>query len=156
MEMNNQRKWIDRQRSKGWLFLVGGVILAGVGILLGGQSANLAFNPRVVTGLGILLLGVAVSYLVRYAAARRSPQTAERLLSEERDERNQFLRTRAGNRAYWSSAVLTYILLMWISLAANGGLPALSADALWYVVVALVILPFGVYAASLYYDQKHY
>ena len=42
---------------------------------------------------------------------------------------------------------------MWVSFAANGSLPELSPDALWFALAAVVILPFGVYAASLAYDQ---
>ncbi len=154
--MNKQMKWVNSQVSKGWLFLVTGLLVVGVGIILERQAAALTFNPRIVTGLGILLLGISLAYLVRYFSARRDPQAAARVASEERDERNLLLRARAGNRAYWSSAVLTYALLMWVSFASNGSLPALSMDALWYALAGMVVLPFGVYAASLWYDQKHF
>jgi hypothetical protein len=155
MYMNNNVKWIHRQVRLGWIFLAAGIILAVVGIVLQRLVANLPFNARIITGLGILLLGVAISYLVRYGAARRSPQAAVRLASEERDERMRIIRARAGNRAYWFSAVLAYAGLMWVSFAQSGSLPMLSVDALWYFLVGLVILPFGVYAASMMHDQQN-
>ena len=37
------------------------------------------------------------------------------------------IRARAGNRAYWVSTVIVYAGLMWVSFAASGSLPALSA-----------------------------
>lgn len=153
--MNNNVKWINRQVRLGWIFFAAGAVLAITGILLQRGVADVPFNARIITGVGILLLGIAVSYLVRYWTARRSPQAAARMMSEERDERNQLIRGRAGSRAYWCSAILAYALLMWVSFASNGSLPALSEDALWYVLAGLVILPFGVYAASLAYDQQN-
>lgn len=153
--MNNKISWLNRKARLGWIFLALGLVLALAGIVLQGSIENLPFNARIITGLGILLLGVAVSYFMRYGAVRRDPKAAARLVSEERDERMQIIRARAGNRAYWFSAILTYTLLMWISFAQNGSLPALSADALWYVLAGLVIAPFGVYAASMAYDQHN-
>jgi hypothetical protein len=153
--MNNNMKWIQRQVRLGWIFFAAGAVLAVTGIVLQRGVVNLPFNARIITGLGLLLLGVAVSYLVRYGSAQRSPQTAARLASEEHDERNQLIRARAGSRAYWCSAILTYALLMWVSFASNGSLPMLSADTLWYALSGLVILPFIVYAASLAYDQQN-
>ncbi len=153
--MNNNVKWIARQVRLGWMFLTAGFVLAVVGIVLQRWGGNLPFNVRIITGLGILLLGVAFSYLVRYRAARSSPQAAARLASEERDERMQIIRARAGSRAYWFSAVLTYAGLMWVSFAQNGSLPMLTADGLWYFLAGLVILPFAVYASSMVYDQQH-
>lgn len=153
--MNNNLKWINRQVRFGWAFFAAGIVLSVIGIVLQRSFADLPFNARIVTGLGLLLLGVSVSYLVRYRTARRSPQAAARLISEERDERNQLIRARAGSRAYWCSAILTYALLMWISFASNGSLPMLSADALWYALAGLVILPFVLYAVSLVYDQQN-
>jgi hypothetical protein len=153
--MNNNLNWLNRQVRLGWIFLAVGLVLALAGIVLQRSVDNLPFNARIITGLGILLLGIAVSFLVRYGAVRRDPKAAARLVSEERDERMQIIRARAGNRAYWLSALLTYALLMWVSFSQNGSLPALSADALWYILAGLVIVPFGVYAASMAYDQHN-
>ncbi len=153
--MNNNAKWIQRQVRLGWVFFAAGLVLAIIGLILQWAFENLPFNARIVTGLGILLLGIAVSYLVRYGAAQRSLQAAKRLVSEERDERTQMIRARAGSRAYWVSAILTYALLMWVSFASNGSLPMLSADALWYVLAAIVIVPGIVYMISTIYDQQN-
>jgi hypothetical protein len=102
---------------------------------------GLPFDSRIISGLGILLLGVALSSFLRYDWARRNPQAAARLVSEERDERTQLMRGRAGSRAYWLSAGLAYAGLMWLSFASNGSLPAPSADALWYFLAGLVVNP---------------
>ena len=48
-----------------------------------------------------------------------------------------------------------YALLMWVSYADIGHLPALTADALWYYLAAVVVLSFGIYVVSQYYDNKH-
>ncbi len=153
--MNNNMKWINRQVRLGWAFFAGGALLAVIGIILQRGIPNLPFNARIITGLGILLVGIAVSYFVRYGTASRSPQAAARLASEERDERMQAIRARAGNRAYWLSAVLAYAGLIWVSFAQSGSLPMLSPDALWYFLAGLVIVPFGVYAISMAYEQQN-
>jgi ABC-type uncharacterized transport system permease subunit len=153
--MDKHIEWINRQLWLGRILLIIGLIVGVTGILLPRLVSGLPFNPRIITGLGILLLGIGVAYLVRYAAAGRDVQTARRLVSEERDERMQIIRARAGNRAYWVSAVMIYSGLMWVSFAESGSLPPLSTDALWYFLVAAVVLPFVIYTASLMYDQKH-
>ena len=154
--MNNHLNWINRQVRLGWVFLAAGLVVALAGILLPRLAGDLPFNERIITGVGILLLGVGTSYLVRFRAIRQDAQAARRILSEEHDERMQLLRARAGNRAYWVSAALAYIVLMWVSFAASGSLPPLSGDALWYLLAAVVVVPFGIYAISLSYDQQHY
>jgi hypothetical protein len=116
---------------------------------------DLSFNTRIVTGVGIFLIGLGVANLVRYGLTRGDDQAARRLVVEERDERTQLLRARAGQRAYYISAALTYILLMWVSFADNGSLPALSNDALWLALAAMFLLPVGVYLVSIVIDQRN-
>jgi hypothetical protein len=50
---------------------------------------------------------------------------------------------------------MAYAVLMWVSFTVRGSLPELSPDALWFFLAAVVVVPFGVYAASLIYDQGH-
>jgi ABC-type uncharacterized transport system permease subunit len=154
--MDNKIAWMNRQVRLGWVYLAVGLVFAAAGIILSRLASDLPFNERIITGFGILMLGVGLSYLLRYRVARKDVQTARRMISEERDERMQFLRARAGNRAYWVSAILSYAVLMWVSFAENGSLPPLSVDALWYFLAAVVVLPFGVYAISLSYDQQRH
>lgn len=153
--MNNNLKWINRNVRLGWILLAAGLVVAVVGILLL-LIADLPFNGRIITGLGILLLGIGTAYLMRYSAARRDSQAALRMISEERDERIQVIRARAGNRAYRVSTAMAYAGLMWVSFAESGSLPALSTDLLWYFLAAVVVVPFGIYIASLLYDQEHH
>ncbi len=153
--MNERVKWVNRRWQLGWIILIAGLVLGLGGAILPRLVSGLAFNPRLITGLGILLLGVGIAFLVRYGAARQDPQAAARLTIEERDERQQQIRGRAGYRAYWVSAALAYALLMWVSFSSSGSLPELSSDALWYALAVVVLAPFGVYAGSLMYDEGH-
>lgn len=45
---------------------------------------------------------------------------------------------------------------MWASFAANGSLPPLAGDALWFFLAACVLVPFGVYVASILIDQRSF
>ena len=153
--MDNRTKWISTRIRMGWLFLAAGAFVALVGIFTELQFAYLPYNFRIITGLGILLAGIGVGYLVRYRAALKDEQSARRLTVEERDERTVMIRTRAGNRAYWVSTTLIYIGLMWASFAANGSLPALTGNILWFFLAAGVLIPFGVYITSILVDQRN-
>jgi hypothetical protein len=153
--MDKKTVWMRQQLRLGQIALAAGLVLAITGIFLQLLPGGLPFNARIVTGLGILLVGVGIGYLVRYGAARRDPTAARRLASEAADERSQMIRARAGHRAYWFSTAIVYAGLMWVSFSANGSLPVMSQDALWYFLAGAVILPFIVYAASLVYDQQN-
>lgn len=153
--MDNRTKWIRTRIRMGWMFLAAGVLIAIVGIFAELQFANLPYNFRIVTGLGILLFGIGIGYLVRYRAALKDEQSARRLTAEERDERTVLIRARAGNKAYWVSSAFIYIGLMWASFAANGSLPDLSGNVLWFFLAAGVLVPFGVYVTSILIDQRN-
>ena len=153
--MNNRTKWIINRVRIGWLLLAAGVLVAAVGIFTQLQYAHLPYNFRIITGLGILLVGIGIGYLVRYRAALKDEQSARRLTVEERDERTVLIRARAGSRAYWASMVLVYTGLMWASFAANGSLPDLTGNTLWFFLAANLIIPFVVYVASLLVDQRN-
>lgn len=151
--MNSQTKWISTRVRLGWVFVAVGVLLAGMGAWLEFQYLYVENSFRILTGLGILLAGVGIGFLVRYRPALKDSLSARRLNAEERDERTVLIRARAGNRAYWVSAALIYIGLMWVSFA-WGGLPDLGSDALWYYLAACVLIPFGVYIASILVDER--
>jgi len=153
--MNNRTKWISSKIRMGWMFLATGIIVAIMGIFAELQFAYLPYNFRIITGLGILVGGIGVGYLVRYRGALKDEQSAMRLTVEERDERTVLIRTRAGNRAYWVSTALIYLGLMWVSFAANGSLPALTGNTLWFFLAAGVLIPFGVYITSILVDQRN-
>jgi hypothetical protein len=153
--MNDRMKWINRRWQLGWLLLALGLVMAAIGGILPRLMPGLAFNPKLITSLGLLSLGIGISFLARYGPVRQDLRAAQRLTNEAFDERKQLIRARAGNRAYWVSAALAYALLMWQSSIGNGSLPALSADALWFALVGVVLAPFGMYAASMIYDEAH-
>lgn len=153
--MTNSQKWMTRQLRTGWLLLAAGLVLVVVGLLLPRLLVNPGFNTRIITGLGILLTGVGAAYLSRYGIGRRNPEMAGRMAVEARDERVRANRSRAAGRAYWVSAALTYAGLMWVSFAANGSLPELSSDNLWFFLAAAFLIPFGVYIASMVHSEQN-
>lgn len=153
--MNNRKKWISTKIRLGWMFLAAGVIVAAAGILIGVEYSHLPYNFRIITGLGILLIGVGIGYLVRYKSAQKDEQSARRISVEERDERTVAIRSRAGNRAFLVETGLVYIGLMWVSFAANGSLPPLEGDTLWFFLAAAMLIPFAVYIGSILVDQQN-
>lgn len=152
--MNNRKKWILNKIKLGWIFLAAGVLCGAAGIILGRIYANLPYNFGILTGLGIFLAGIGINNLVVYRKALKNEQVAMQLSVAEQDERTVLIRSRAGNRAFWVSTALAYTGLMWESFAANGNLPALLGDTLWYFLAAVVLIPFGVYAGSILIDQR--
>ena len=153
--MDSRKNWISARIRLGSVFLIAGVLVASLGIFTEMTFYYLTYNFRIITGVGILMIGVGVGYLVRYGAALKDEQAARRLTAEERDERTLMIRTRAGNRAYIVSAVLVYLGLMWSSFAASGSLPALAGDALWFFLAACLLIPFGFYVASILIDERN-
>jgi hypothetical protein len=155
--MDKHTKWLTTRVRLGWGFLAAGILVMILGLFAEQQYSYLPYNFRIITGLGILFVGIGVGYLVRYGVAMNKDQlTSRRLAAEETDERSLMIRNRAGNRAYWVSTAMVYGGLLWTSFAANGSLPALNGNVLWYFLVACVMIPFGVYAASILSDQRNF
>ncbi len=154
--MGNSTKWLKQKKSLGRILLIIGLIIALVGILLPKAITDLPFNNRIIIGIGILIAGLSIAPLVQYMTLKSDREAARKFVAEERDERTQMLRARAGSRAYVCSAVLAAGGLMWVSFNFNGSLPQLSADALWYYLAALIILPLIVYRVSIALDQNKY
>jgi hypothetical protein len=153
--MNNSIQWIKSKVLMGCMFLAAGTLVAMVGIFIRFEYAYLPYNTRIITGSGILLIGIGVASLVRYGTALKDEQSAKRLTVEERDERTVLIRARAGNKAFWVSTGLIYIGLMWASFAVNGAIPALSGDTLWFFLAACLLIPFGTYITSILIDQRN-
>jgi hypothetical protein len=153
-------KQTSQEKSKlfwGLGLITAGLIVVAAGLLLPllVPVDTLSFNPRLIPAAGVVLLGVGISFLVQYASIRLDPQTARQMLIDSRDERSRLLRARAGNRAFWVSIVMTYIVLLWVSLSNSGNIPVLSTDGLTFLLVASVIAPMLIYAAGLVYEQLH-
>ena len=151
--MNKNMEWINRQIRLGRILIAAGLIAIIIGIVLPGIVSGLQFNPRIITGIGIVVLGIGISYQVRFGPVVRDAQAARRLVSEERDERMQLIRGRAGYRAFWTAEALIYAGLMWVSFAESGSLPPVSTDTLWYFLAVAVIVPFIVFAVGMKLDQ---
>ena len=154
--MNDKTEWINQKKNLAKIFLGLGLIALLGGILLELLKIVQGFDPRIITGLGILLSGIGIANYVRYRSAAKNSAAASREIYEDRDERMVIIRTRAGNRAFWVSISLTYACLMWESISSNGSLPKLTSDGLWYFLSVAVVIPFAVYIASIIFDQKNY
>ena len=152
--MNNRKQWIENKIKQGWMFLIAGILLGAAGIVTASLLPGTPFNFRLITGLGIVLIGIGISSLIRYPPALKNEQLARDLTVNEHDERTVLIQTRAGNRAYWVTALIIYGGLMWESFAAIGSLPAIQGDGLWYFLVGAVLVPFGVYITSILIDQN--
>jgi len=152
--MNNHTNWINNKICIGKIFVIFGVLFSIAGIIAERTIAETIFNLKIITGVGITLLGIGITYLVTYRLESNDPIKIKRLAAEMQDERTVNIKARAGNRAYWVSTVLIYSLLMWLSFSANGSLPRLSDDVLWFVLAGCVLIPFIVYISRIVFEQN--
>lgn len=151
--MSNQQAYIQNRVRLGWGLVIAGGVLFAAGLVLQ-MLFSVPFNARIVSGLGIFLAGVGAAQIMRYRAARADQLAAARLVNEERDERTRLIRAQAGMRAFWVSLGLTYIALMWLSLASSGSLPLPTLDELWYFLAAAVVVPVVVFIAGIAIGQN--
>jgi hypothetical protein len=152
--MSDQKKWLKSRIRFGWFFVGLGILFILVGVYFEINYSYIPYNVSVITGLGILWAGIGIGLIVKYMAVIKGDQTAKRMMVEEQDERNLFIRYRAGYRGFWVSIILVYVIIMWLSMAANGSLPPIGKELLWYLQVACVVIPFSVYIISWIIDQK--
>ena len=151
--MSNQQSYIQKRMRLGWgLVILGGVLFAA-GLILQ-MLFSVPFNARIVSGLGIFLAGVGLAQILRYRAVQGDRQAATRLVNEERDERSRLIRAQAGSLAFWVSLAMTYIALMWLSLASSGSLPVPTLDGLWFYLAAAVVVPGVVFIAGIVIGQN--
>lgn len=151
--MDEQRAWIRGRVLTGWALGAVGVVVLAASLGLRAAGAFPGWNLGAVGGLGILAIGMGVGLVVQYRRALHDPAAAHRVIVAERDERVVAIKTRAGNRAWVVSAAMTWLGLMWASMAANGNLPNLAGDVLWWFLAAALGVPFLVYAGSITLDQ---
>lgn len=151
--MHSQAKWARNVLV--WGVVTGGLGLALVvaGLVLRSVAGVPAFVGKLVPVIGILLIALGLASLAQYAVVRRDPKAGRQIMINECDERLQWIRARAGQRAFRLSSSLAFALLMWSSFAGDVGLPVLSSDALWFSLAAVVVLPSLVYIGSIVYEQ---
>ena len=152
--MTDRTTWLRIRVRAGWLLVATGILVFAASLVLARANPDFPWNLRILGGVGIVFCGLGVGLLVRYRAAISNPEVAHRLVVEERDERGVQIRQRAGQRAYWVSAILVYVGLMWASFASNGGLPALEGDLLWNCLVIAFLVPLSVYYGSVIVDER--
>ncbi len=153
--MRERSQWLRRRVTTGGLLIGIGLLLFAGSLIAQAANPNVAFDFRIVGGLGIGLAGGGAALVVKYGAGLRDEPTGRRIVAEEMDERAVSIRQRAASRAYWVSAVLVFGGLMWTSFAANGKLQALEGDALWNFLAVATVLPALVYVGSLLLDEHN-
>lgn len=131
------------------LFVLGGVcVLTGIGF------DALVFSPvingKIIIGIGVLLAGVALAYIIRYIAFQKDPVRAQRMENIEKDERTLSIRRRAGFNAFITSMILSGFFLFIYSLISYPILSVqISFDWVWFMLAVLVIVPMMVYIIGL-------
>ena len=152
--MTDRTTWLRTRVRAGWLLLALGILVFAASLVLARANPDFPWNLRILGGVGIVAGGLGVGLLVRYRPAISNSEVARRVVVEERDERDVQIRQRAGQRAYWASAILVFVVLMWASFASNGDLPALEGDLLWNCLVIALVVPFFVYIGSVIIDER--
>jgi hypothetical protein len=152
--MTDRTTWLRIRVRAGWLLLATGILVFAASLVLARANPDFPWNLRILGGVGIVLGGVGAAMIARYRPAISNGEVARRLIVEERDERDVLIRRRAGQRAYWTSALLVYVGLMWASFASNGDLPALEGDVLWNSLVIALLVPLFVYFGSVIVDER--
>ncbi|NTW45303.1 MAG: hypothetical protein HGB14_12970, partial [Anaerolineaceae bacterium] len=69
--MSNMKNWIEKRLKFGWIMLIIGVTICIVGITSELKITNRPFDFRIITGLGILFIGIGIGQIVRYRAATK-------------------------------------------------------------------------------------
>jgi hypothetical protein len=152
--MHNQRSWTKNILTWGLVLAAVGAILAASGWLLPGLAGSLALIRKALSATGGVLIVLGIISLLQYAFVRRKPKAGQQMMVQEQDERMQWIRLRAGSRAFWISSALAFFVLNWVSFAGDVGLPVLTGVWLWLSLLVVVVVPFIVYAASMVYDQN--
>jgi len=152
--MHNQAGWLKRIWRSGVVITALGLVMLAAGLITG-WMAN--FNPfaKLFAATGLVSIVFGLVSLLQYTYARRDPKVRKQMMVNDQDERIQLIRARAGQRAYWISSSLAFFVLIWSSFAGDVGLPVLSADALWFSLAAVVVVPFIVYLGWIVYEQSH-
>lgn len=152
--MTDRTTWLRIRVRAGWLLLACGILVFAASLVLARANPDFPWNLRILGGAGVVIGGVGIGMVARYRPAISNGEVARRLAVEERDERGVQIRQRAGQRAYWVSAVVVYVGLMWVSFASNGDLPTLEGDGLWNYLVIALLIPLFVYIGSVIVDER--
>jgi hypothetical protein len=152
--MTDRTTWLRTRVRAGWLLVACGIAVLAASLVLARANPDFPWNLRILGGVGIVLGGIGAAMVLRYRPAISNDEVARRLLVEERDERGVLIRRRAGQRAYWMSAFLVYVGLMWVSFASIGDLPALEGDGLWNYLVITLLVPAFIYIGSVVLDER--
>lgn len=154
--MRKQADWSKGVLRWGEICAVLGAGMTVIGLILRAATGNPGNLGKFITAGGLFIQFLGIASLAQYIYARRNPSAGRQMMINERDERMQSIRARAGYRAFWMSSGLTYALLMWVAFAGSVSLPKLTDDVLWFVLVGVVVVPFIVYIGQIVYLQSNH
>jgi hypothetical protein len=149
--MHNQTNWTKGILTWGLVVISLGLVMAVVGLILPGLVTGLDFIGRLLIAIGLVLIVLGGVSLMQYAYVSRDPRAGKQMMINEQDERMQWIRARAGQRAFWISSSLAFAVLIWASFASDVGLPTLTGNALWFSLLAVVVVPYIVYIIGIVY-----
>ena len=153
--MNKQTNWTKNILTWGLVLMGLGLVVAIAGFFLPSLGSSIVLPDGLVIGISIMLFVLGIAGLAQYAYVRMNPKAGHRMMIDEQDERTKLVHARAGQRAYWISSSLAFLVLIWVSFAGDVGLPTLSGSALYFSMVAVVVVPFIVYIAGIVYEQSN-
>ncbi|HVN55871.1 MAG TPA: hypothetical protein VMT46_16175 [Anaerolineaceae bacterium] len=151
--MRNQSSWRKNILTWGLVFVGLGVGVALLGLVL--PRLGISLPEGLILGASVMLLILGFVSLLQYAYVRANPRAGQQMQIKENDERLQWIRARAGQRAYGLSGSLAFAVLIYTTFAGDVGLPALSGNALFFSLLAVVVIPFLAYIGALVYEQNH-
>jgi len=149
--MDDHNAEINVKIRRGWtLFGLGMVLIVG-GILL--NQSHFLMNNRLVSALGVLVVGISIGVLVKYLTLKRHPEVAQRVMAEEDDERSRAIHDRAGRRGF--EAAMGLLALVFIVYSA-GSITVYQSDPdpVWWFLAFLVSVPLAVYIFFLVHYQE--
>lgn len=145
--MEKRSIWRDRNFRLSGGLLAGGLLLFLTGLAVRVLIPNSSLNPKWIESFGIFFAGWGIISLLRYILAAGDPITLKRLDNEERDERVQEIRRRAGNTAFIFMYLVSCLALVTYSAATAG---QRDLDLLSLYLGFLVIGPGLVYIVCLW------
>ena len=153
--MHNQTKWIASILTWGLVFTGLGVLVGVAGLVLTSRVGGFVAPAGLVPGISLMLIILGFVGMAQYAYVRSNPKAGRQMIIQEQDERLRWIRAQAGQRAYRISSSLAFLALIWAAFAGDIGLPPLSGNALYFTLLAIVVLPYLTYIASMAIDRKN-
>ena len=144
--MNNQARWERSILRWGMVCIALAIIFPIVILILTSLVRGMVIPGGIVPGVSVMLFLMGAAALAQYTFIRRNPHAGKQMLVREQDERLVQIRDRAGHQAFRVSSALGFLALLWAAFAGEAGLPALSGETLFFLLLVVVGVPMLIYA----------